>query len=108
MSRRDDRRIRGFGASHPNRHSQWLAIGKPDVEHRHLRARGRDPDERLLDARRLAHDLQVVLGLKELTHTATDNLMVVDEKHGDHRLSMPPSYPLCCESLVPAGQDRGL
>ncbi len=57
------------------------AVGEPDVEHRHLRCRGGDAAQRLLDRAGLADHLDVALGLEHVADPASHHFVIVDQEH---------------------------
>jgi two-component system, NarL family, sensor histidine kinase DevS len=65
--------------THLTAHLDPVAVGQAHVEHRDVRVGLRDACERHTGAGRLADDLEVVLGVDEVTEPASYDLVVVDE-----------------------------
>jgi signal transduction histidine kinase len=63
-----------------------VTVGESDVEHRDIRTRRRNARERFSGGSGLSHDFEVPFGLEELLDPATDDLVVVEEKH-PHRIA---------------------
>jgi hypothetical protein len=63
------------------------SVGQPDVQHRHVGARGADATEGAGQVGRLADDLEVGFGVDELGDAATHDLVVVDEEYAGHGCS---------------------
>ena len=67
-----------------------VTIGKPDVEDGDVGSRRGDPGERALGGVGFADDLDVVLGVEQLPDPTTDDLVVVEQEHADHRVVHEP------------------
>ncbi|CAM5248036.1 hypothetical protein SCYAM73S_01895 [Streptomyces cyaneofuscatus] len=61
-------------------HLHPAAVGQPDVEHRHIRARRRDPDQGVGGRARLADHLDVGLGGQQLMDATPDDLVIVEQE----------------------------
>ena len=80
----------GVIAERTSRHTRHaVAVGQPHVEDRHIGAQRGDAGQGLGGGARLADDLDVVLGLEELGDAPPDDLVVVEEEHGDGH-GLPP------------------
>jgi hypothetical protein len=66
-----------------------VPVGEADVEDRDVGAQGRDPDQRLRDGARLADDRDIVLALEQVGDPAPDDLVVVEQEHGDRHGGAP-------------------
>ena len=60
-----------------------VAVGQAHVEDGDVGAQGGDAGQRLGGGAGLADDLDVVLGLQQLGDAAADDLVVVEQEHGD-------------------------
>ncbi|MCU1662988.1 MAG: hypothetical protein JWR58_3053 [Pseudonocardia sp.] len=80
------------------------AVGQPHIENRDVRAQRGDAGHRLGGGTRFADDLNVVLGLEQLCDAAPDDLVIVEQKHGDgHRVSLSSPGGRDDGTLLPGG-----
>ena len=81
------------GGPHVAAHRDAFAVGQPDVEDRDIGAKRRDAGHGLRGGAGLADDLDVVLGLEQLRDAPPDDLVVVEQEHGDAHGTDPPRRP---------------
>jgi hypothetical protein len=79
-----------------------LAVGQANVEDGDVRAQRGDAGEGLGGRSGLADDLDVVLALQELGDTSPDDLVVVEQEHGDgHSSDGSDAHVSCPGDQVP-------
>src|SRR5439155_27243346 len=76
-----------FGAAGADVPAHFDAAGGPELEvdHGDVRTCGRDAADGVPGRRRLAHDLQIRLGVQERAQAPTDELVVLDDEHQRRR-----------------------
>ena len=76
-------RHRGHPRADLPAHRDAVAVRQPHVKHGHVRPQRRDAGQRGGRRARLADHRDVRLRLKQVTHAPADNLMVIEQEHGD-------------------------
>ena len=64
-------------------HLDAAAVRQAHVQHGHVRAGGRDPDQRLGRRTGLADHLDVVLDREQFVDAPADHFVVIEEEYGD-------------------------